>query len=131
MKMTLADKTIWSDEATFNLSGTVNRHDTIYWASENPHQLLVKHMKSPSISVLARISSKGLLGPYFFPATVTGKSFLKIMQEEMTPSLKTLYEDTEVIFQLDAAPGHWEKDVREFLNLNFSDKWIGRGGPIP
>jgi len=55
-------------------------------------------MKSPSIFILAGVSSKGLLGPYFFPATVTGKSFLKIMQEEMIPSLKTLYEDIAVTF---------------------------------
>jgi len=88
-------------------------------------------MKSPSISVLAGVSSKGLLGPYFFPGTVTGQSFLKVLREEMIPSLKALYEDTEVIFQMDGAPGHWAKEVRAFMDLSFPEKWIGRGGPIP
>jgi len=32
---------------------------------------------------------------------------------------------------MDGAPGHWAKDVRDLMDINFPDKWIGRGGPIP
>ena len=28
---------VWSHEATFKLSGTVNRHNCVYWSSENPN----------------------------------------------------------------------------------------------
>jgi len=97
----------------------------------NPHQLLIKHMKSPSVTVLAAVSSRGLIGPFFFPATVIGKSFLKIMDEDMIPKVKEVYRDVEVIFQMDGAPGHWAKDVRRFMDRKFPNKWIGRGGPIP
>ncbi|KAJ4447413.1 hypothetical protein ANN_09420 [Periplaneta americana] len=26
----------WSDEACFHLNGTVNRHNAVYWTTENP-----------------------------------------------------------------------------------------------
>ncbi|KAF8784580.1 Histone-lysine N-methyltransferase NSD2 like protein [Argiope bruennichi] len=31
------DNIIWSDEAEFELNGTVHRHNCVYWAKENPH----------------------------------------------------------------------------------------------
>jgi hypothetical protein len=33
------DKIVLSDEATFHLSGKVNRHNLIIWGSQNPHQV--------------------------------------------------------------------------------------------
>ena len=35
-----------------------------------------------------------------------------------------------IIFQKDGAPSHWGLHVCEFLNKTFSDRWIGRDGPI-
>jgi hypothetical protein len=34
------DKIVFSDEATFHLSGKVNRHNLIIWGSQNPHQVV-------------------------------------------------------------------------------------------
>jgi hypothetical protein len=34
------DKIVLSDEATFHLSGKVNRHNIIIWGSQNPHQFV-------------------------------------------------------------------------------------------
>jgi hypothetical protein len=39
------DKIILSDEATFHLSGKVNRHNLIIWGSQNPLQVLEVHRK--------------------------------------------------------------------------------------
>src|SRR5579863_532795 len=111
-----SDLIIWSDEASFNLSGTVNRRNSIFWALENPHRKLVKKMKSQSICVLAGISSLGVFGPFFFPNTVTGASFLKVMQEEMMPEIAAKHDLETCWFQLDGAPGHWAKAVRDWLN---------------
>jgi hypothetical protein len=30
-------ESVWSDEATFKLNGTANRHNFVYWTPENPH----------------------------------------------------------------------------------------------
>ncbi len=36
-ELDLVDRTIWFDEATFRLNGHVNRHKSVYWATQNPH----------------------------------------------------------------------------------------------
>ena len=35
-----------------------------------------------------------------------------------------------IIYQQDWAPPHWSVDVRGSLNATFSNRWIGRDGPI-
>jgi len=30
-------KMVWFDETQFKLNGTVNQHNCVYWAPENPH----------------------------------------------------------------------------------------------
>jgi hypothetical protein len=34
------------------------------------------------------------------------------------------------VFQLDAAPPHFSNNVHAFLDGEFLDHWVGRGGPI-
>jgi hypothetical protein len=41
---TFLSKICFSDEATFHLSGKVNRHNIRVWGSENPHTV-VEHSK--------------------------------------------------------------------------------------
>ena len=36
-----------------------------------------------------------------------------------------------IIFQQDGAPPHWVSDVCLFLDLTFTNRWIGRDGPTP
>jgi hypothetical protein len=31
------------------------------------------------------------------------------------------------VFQQDAAPPYWAREVRDFLNTTFGDNWCGRG----
>ncbi|KAJ4426491.1 hypothetical protein ANN_27305 [Periplaneta americana] len=33
----------WSNEACFHFNGTVNRHNAVYWATENPHIAVEAH----------------------------------------------------------------------------------------
>jgi hypothetical protein len=44
-------KIIWSDEETFKLNGTVNRHNFVFWASENQHMHLDKAANFPGVTV--------------------------------------------------------------------------------
>ena len=76
----ILDKIVWTDEATFKLSGLVNRHNCVYWASENPHEVLAKNLKEPGVTVWGGISSQGLIGPFFFDGTVNGDNYLKMLQ---------------------------------------------------
>ena len=40
-------KVFWSDEAHFKLNGHVNRHNTIYRATENPHKEIERDVNAP------------------------------------------------------------------------------------
>jgi hypothetical protein len=56
----------------------------------------------------------------------------------LTGPLEELLEDISLAeainlryFQLDGAPSHFAREVRQWLDLTYPDRWIGRGGPVP
>jgi len=58
---------IWfNDEDVFHLSERANRHNTRMWDTENPKVIEEKERDSPKLVVWCTISSKGIIGPYFF-----------------------------------------------------------------
>lgn len=126
---------VWSDEATFKLNGRLNRHNSIYWSADNPHQILEQDLNLPGVSVWAGISSRGLIGPFFFNGTVNGDNYLELLRSKVMPEIKGLYPDDEELpyFQQDGAPAHYASSVRSYLNsrigLDFHS-WIGRRGVI-
>ena len=84
----LLDKILWSDEAQFKLSGCVNRHNCIYWASENPHWAIDRQLNQPGMTVWAGVSSAGIVGPFFFEETVRSQNYLEMLQTDVVPVLK-------------------------------------------
>lgn len=77
--------------------------------------------------VWAAIYDDKLIGPYFFPATVTGESYLNMLGDFLIPELHEMgIIPSEVWFQQDGAPPHFTKFVRHWLDENFQN-WIGRG----
>ena len=56
----------WSDEATFHLTGRVNKHNCILWGYENPNNFTTVPRASPKVNVWVAMSSKKLIGPFFF-----------------------------------------------------------------
>lgn len=127
----ILDKIVWSDEATFKLSGSVNRHNCVYWADENPHKVVEKQLNQPGVTVWGSISSCGVVGPVFFDRTVTGVNYLEALQRQVVPELQNGPLDFgTLLFQQDGAPPHYATIVREYLNSTFPERWIGRRGPI-
>jgi hypothetical protein len=39
-------------------------------------------------------------------------------------------DSDDMLYQQDGLPPHHHKEVMDFLNHNFPEKWIGSGGPI-
>ena len=72
-------KVIWSDEAVFKLNGTINRHNCIFYDASNPHVVYERAVNLPGVCVWAGVWSGGIIGPYFFPGTVTGESYLAML----------------------------------------------------
>ena len=61
----ILDNIVWSDEASFKLSSHINRHNCVYWYSENIH-LTLEQLNQPGVNVWGVISSSGVYGPFFF-----------------------------------------------------------------
>ena len=79
-KMHFPTKIVWSDKATFKLNGSINHHNWAYWGLENPH-VVVDRVNSPGITVWCGLSSRGLIGRFFYDATVTCHVCLKLLQQ--------------------------------------------------
>jgi Helix-turn-helix domain (DUF4817) len=124
------DLILWTDESTFHMNGHVNRHNCVYWASENPKQQIELSMKSPGVTCWAGIWSKGIVGPYFFDGTVTGDSYLAMLNDYLLPQIVALDEGSGMWFMQDGAPAHYAARVRSWLDQNFAGQWIGRRGAV-
>jgi len=73
----LLAKIMFSDEATFHLSGKVNRYNVRIWERENPHATLEVERDSPKLNVFIVVSKQTVYGPFIFEGqTVTGRRYL-------------------------------------------------------
>jgi len=124
------DKIIWTDESIFKLNGHVNRHNSIYWASENPRIAIEKDFNVPGVSVWIGMSSYGIIVPFFFTSTITGESYVEMLKDNFQPAIADLYDLDDFWYQHDGAPAHYSRIACEYLDEMFPDRWIGRRGPI-
>ena len=121
----------FSDEATFHLNGSVNKHNVRYWCETNPNVTIETVMHSPKLNVWCALSKNRLIGPFFFDDdTVNGESYLAMLKSFFIPEVRKLKKVRAIIFQQDGAPPHFATDVRQFLDQQFPNRWIGRGGPV-
>ena len=116
----LLDQITWSDEASFCLDGTVNRHNSVYWSDQNRHLLHTKSLNQRKLTVWAAISTSGVSRPYFFDNTVNGENYLAMLQE-FIPTIPR-----RGIFMQDGAPPHFYRPVIEYLNNQLPGRWMGR-----
>lgn len=132
-------KMVFSDEATFCLSGSVNRQNFRYWAPENPHWSMESHTQFPQkVNVWAGIVGTAIVGPFFIEGTLNSEKYLDLLQNYIIPSVSALYPNDEnpnipadsIWFQQDGAPPHYSRTVREYLHNIFPNRWIGRRGFI-
>ena len=67
----------------------------------------------------------GIIRP-FFNRTVTGESYINLLQEFVGPQISEMFGDNgEIYLQLDGTPLHYYRDVRAHLDAAFPDTWIG------
>ena len=110
----------FSDEATFHVSGKLNKHNVRIWGSENPHASRELQRDSPKVNVWCGIMCNRIIGPFFFnEASITADIYLDLLTEYVAPQLID-FQPT-IIFQQDGAPPHWGLYAREFLNETFPD----------
>ena len=81
----------------------------MYWANKTPHidEEKEKHVNVPEVTVRCGLSSRGLIGSYFFKETVMDQTYPQMLKI-MIPHLNDLSENVnEVYFQQDKAAPHF------------------------
>lgn len=124
---------VFSDEATFQLNGEVNRHNCRYWSDTNPFWMLESHTQYPQkVNVWAGILNDTLIGPFFIEGNLTAARYEELLRNEIVPRIREVAGDNfdEKWFQQDGAAPHFGRNVREYLDNQFPAKWIGRRGRI-
>lgn len=119
----------FTDEATFHLSGKVNKQNVRIWGSEKPHAIREHIRDSPKVNVWCGLLQDKIIGPFFFvEGTITGNVYQDMLELYAIPQLDD--RQPTIVFQHDGAPPHWSISVRTLLNEVFPGRWIGRGGPL-
>jgi transposase len=129
----LPNNIMFSDEALFFLNGTTNRQNYRYWSQENPNWMRgTMELNAPRVMVWCGIWGDEIIGPFFFENTVTGQSYLNLLENDLDPVLDDaiLGRRRTMWFQQDGAPPHFSLVVREWLDNKFRNRWIGRRGTV-
>ena len=107
------------------MCGKVNRHNVRIWGTENPKSVVEVARDSPKVNVFYSVFTFKVYGPLFFSEqTVTGIAHLDMLTEWLLPHLNE--DSADFLLQMDEAPPHFHRHVREFLNLHLPQRWIGR-----
>ncbi|GBN54596.1 hypothetical protein AVEN_21553-1 [Araneus ventricosus] len=105
---------IFTDEATFHVSGHVNKYNTRIWGSENPHFIIEPVRDSPKVNVWCGLMAYRVIGPFFFAElTVTKEVYMDMLQLFAIPQIPHI---PNIFWQQDGAPSHWGKIVRSYLD---------------
>lgn len=124
---------LWTDEAIFTRDGVVNYHNLHIWAHENPHEIRRgKFQQRFSVNVWIGLLGGTICGPHFLPARLNAESFLFFLNNELGDLLDDvpLQARNHSWIQMDGAPPHYGRQIREWLNHNYEDRWIGRLPPL-
>lgn len=119
------DRTFFSDEAWFHLSGYVSSQNSRVWASENPHEFVEKPLHSLKVGVWCAMSRRRIIGPIFFTQTITAERY---RNEIIMPFLAELTDDEKNgYFQQDGATAHTANSSLRFLSDVFQERLISKG----
>ena len=95
---------IFSDEATFHLSGRVNRHNVRIWVTENLLAVVENVRDSPKPNIFCSISNEKVYGPFFFEEpTVNGMLYSHMLENWLMPQLNE--DSNDYVFQQDGLSG--------------------------
>jgi hypothetical protein len=124
---------LFSDEASFSNTGLVNHHNFHFYDNKNPH--FIRRIDSQhrfNVNVWGGIVGSNVIGPYFLDGNLNGEKYLDFLNRQLEDLLEDVPLDVvrRVWFMHDGAPAHYSERVRQFLNNNYGNQWIGRGGPV-
>ncbi len=77
----LLEQILWTDKAQFKLNGLVNRHNSVYWLTDNTRNIVTQECNSPGIHVWAGICHCDIIRPYFMHKTMNVEWYCNMMME--------------------------------------------------
>jgi len=104
------NKAVWSDEASFNLNGTMNCHSCIHWSLKNLHINEDKTVNLPGYTAWCRRSSWSFNGSFFLYGTVYCSWYLNMLRTFLVPIACQVSGNEGVYLQ------HYHRGVRSYLN---------------
>lgn len=126
-------KVLWTDEATFTRSGSSNSRNTHVWAHENPYEVRTSHYQHQfSVNVWLGVVGDVLLEPIILPPRLNAEAFHGILQNEVLPQLNQIpvQRRQQIWWQMDGCPSHNGRNISDWLNQEFPERWIGRFGNV-
>jgi hypothetical protein len=126
---------LWcSDEAHFQLSGTVNKQNFRYWAENNPRNLHRRPLHNPQATVWCTVSRSGAVGPYFFEeggetVTVNFNPYCETLEKFLRPRLEEFHSE-DFWFQQDRATAHTARRSLRILTEFFPSRLVPLRGDI-
>ena len=114
---------IFSDEKWFSLKPHPNRKNDVYWSPDNPGNIEeVRDQGVSKVMAWVGIVDGRVLPITWFQGSVTGLSYLEMLEKKVWPAVKSVATKKKYWFQQDGARVHTTKDCLAFLK----DKFQGR-----
>ncbi|GFV35673.1 uncharacterized protein TNCV_1892831 [Trichonephila clavipes] len=122
-------KILWSGEAHFHLSGTVNTHNCRIWDTENPRTFQEIPLHSQKVTVWCGFTATFILGPFFFKettrngpvtCTVTARRYKNMLGNFVAPQMLQ-HQCLDSITFIHALPTAWPPRSPD---LNPCDFWL-------
>lgn len=111
---------VWTDEASFKLTGHVNRHNCVYWHSENMHLRLETQLGQPGVSGVV-FQVLVFKDQYSFDGSDTGNNYLKIIINELSHSHNNSHiHMTSISNKME--PPHYSRAILEYIDETFPQK---------
>ena len=120
---------LFGDESTFTTNGVVSSQNCRWWSDVNPNFIIDnKNQYYQKTNVWCGILNDKLLGPFFFRENLNGDRYLNFLETEIGEFLDdmVLEERQNLWFQHDGCPAHSTRNVSQWLNRTFPNKWLGR-----
>lgn len=84
----LLNNIVFSDEATFELTGNINRHNCRYWSNVNPHWKRDNYTQYPQkVNVWAGVFNGRLVDSFFIESNLTAQVYEVMLREQIVPAI--------------------------------------------
>ena len=128
---------LWtSDEAHCYLDNQINSKNNIFWGDSKPDLVATKSLHSKKVTVWCALSSRGIIGPYFFeengkPLTINTERYLKVLDQFWKQLKKDYPEKYKYMwFQQDGATPHTSDISLQWLKERFNSRIVSRRSTI-